>query len=109
MGVPTDEKDLLQGAYNRFTAIFTWTPQEDQVARERFKKWLDFDNLLSETEIVPIHTRAYSLIGARTVIIIGLSKSMKGLHRYCSEIIFNTGIEANFYHAVDVDELKDII
>jgi hypothetical protein len=109
MGVPTDEKDLLQGAYNRFAAIFTWSPQEDQVARERFKKWLDFDNLLSQTEIVPLHSRAYSLVGARTVIIIGLSKSMKGLHQYCSEIIFNTGIEANFYHAVDVDELKDII
>ncbi len=109
MGVPKDEKDLLDGAYCRFAAIFTWTSQEDEVAKERFKKWLDFEHMLGETEIVPKHSRAYSLIGARTLIVIGLAKNMRGLHRYCSEIIFNTGIEADFYHAVDVDELKDIV
>jgi hypothetical protein len=109
MGVPQDERDLLVGAYYRFVAIFTWTSQEDEVAREQFKKWLDFDNLLKETEIVPKHTRAYSLIGARTLMVIGLAKNMQGLHRYCSEITFKTGIEAKFYCAVDVDELKDLI
>ncbi len=108
MGVPSDEKQLLDGAYYRFAAIFTWTSQEDEVARERFGKWLDFNHLLAETEIVPKHTRAYSLVGARTLLVVGLAKNMRGLHRYCSEIISNTGIEANFYHAVDVDELKDL-
>ncbi|HTY21906.1 MAG TPA: hypothetical protein VMC85_02175 [Desulfomonilaceae bacterium] len=109
MGVPQDEKDLLLGAYYRFAAIFTWTPQEDEIARERFKKWLDFDHLLDKTEIVPKLSRAYSLVGARTILVIGLSKNMEGLHHYCSEVIFNTNIKANFYHAVDVDELKDYI
>jgi len=109
MGVPQDEKDLIQGAYYRFVAMFTWTSQEDEIAREQFKKWLDFDSLLKETEIVPKHTRAYSLIGARTVVVIGLAKNMHGLHRYCSAITFKTGIEAEFYCAVDADELKDFI
>ncbi len=109
MGVPKDEKDLIQGAYYRFIAIFTWTFQDDEVARERFKKWSDFDGLLEKTDIVPKHTRAYSLIGERTLIVIGLAKNMHGLHQYCSEITFKTGIEARFYSAVDIDELKDLV
>ena len=113
MGKPTEETELLIGSYTRFVAIFTWPPKDDAVARKQFGKWVgpghDFKRLLDETGIIASHMRAYSLIGARTAIVIGLSKSMEGLHRYCSEIIVGTGIEAKFYYAVDFDEVEDLL
>ncbi len=102
----------VQDGYFRFVAMFTWPPQEDKVARERFRQLLDrvdqLDELLAGTGILPGQSQAYILTGARTVLIIGYTNSGPGLYSFCSSIMFNTAIQANIYHAVEANELKKV-
>jgi hypothetical protein len=108
-------EDILQKdlGYYRFVAIFTWPPEADEVARQRFGQFLgqynktffeQSEQSLEETDVIP--QSAYSLTGARTVLVIGITKSAPGLYSFCSSIIFNANIHVNFYHAMDYDEAR---
>jgi len=57
-----------------------------------------------DEDVVP--GTAYSLTGARTVLIIGATKSAQALYRFCSSIIFDSGIQVNFYHCVNFHETE---
>jgi hypothetical protein len=93
--------------YQNFVAIFTWPPEDDQKARERFKKILPLYPAPQNAPVVP--GAAYSLTGARTVLVIGRSNSESELYAFCSSIIFDSGIEANFYHCVNFGEARDYL
>ncbi len=95
---------LEKGEGYGFVAIFTWPPEADKVARERFGTILAQFQPDQNADVVP--GAAYSLTGARTVLVIGRSKSESALYKFCSSIIFDSGIDANFYHCVDFDEAK---
>jgi len=96
--------------YQNFVAIFTWPPGDDKIARERLKeivKQIPEEGPPQDAPVVP--GAAYSLTGARTVLVIGRSRSESELYTFCSSIIFDSGISANFYHCVNFGEARDFL
>ncbi len=104
MGKPipiTDQvADLLTKGYYRFVVLFTWSGQEDTVAIQKLSPYIGHQ-FPSEMEIDKDTAQFYYLTGARTVLVIGYTKSAAGLQRFCSSVIRNTLINANVYHAVE--------
>jgi hypothetical protein len=98
-------KELKDGGFYRFVAIFTWTGQDDDVAFKRLLQY-SFDRF-NASGIHAKTTQGYYLTGARTVIVIGHVDSPIHLQHFCSSIIRNTPIQANFYHAVETSEIQD--
>ncbi len=115
MGMMHDEEVCLRleqtkPGYYCFVAIFTWPPGADEVARERFGLYFtDPDKLFKNTGMDPNHLQAYSLTGARTIVVTGLAPSSLALYLYCSVITQGTAIEAKVYDAVDTNLLKDLV
>ncbi len=93
-------KNLLEQGYYRFVAMFTWTGKDDEVALERLKPFVGHQ-ILSQMDIDPDTYQTYYLTGARTQLCIGYTKSAAGLRKFHSSVCFGTGIEAEFYHAVE--------
>ncbi len=107
---PEEEARLKKDCYYNFVAIFTWPPGEDKVAVERFGMYFnDPERLFDKTGLNPKHCDGYSLTGARTIIVIGLTRDAKALYLYCSELIHDTEIEAKVYHAVHTTELEKLV
>ncbi len=98
MGKPTGL--VVQEGYYRFVVLFTWTGNEDTVAIQRLTPYIGHQ-FPSEMEIDSDNAQFYYLTGARTVLVIGYTKSAAGLQRFCSSVIRNTLINANVYHAVE--------
>ncbi|MBI4963820.1 MAG: hypothetical protein HY913_11140 [Desulfomonile tiedjei] len=95
-----------EGAY-RFVAIFNWTYQEDEIALKRFQPY--FSHSFEGTGIDAATAVCLYLTGARTVIFSGFTTSAQGLQRFCSSIVFGTAIEVSFYHAVDANEISQVL
>ena len=104
------ETRLRKEGYLCFVAMFTWPPGADEVARERFGLYFkDPKKLFEKTGMDAKYCQAYSLTGARTILVIGLAPTSLALYLYCSEITHDTEIEAKVYHAVDTNELRDLV
>ena len=105
-------EQLREKGYYPFVAIFTWTHQEDLVALDRFQNALRWFEKYQAKEklpgIDPQTAQTYYLTGARTFVIIGYTNSPRELQSFCSSIIFNTAIQANFHHAVEAHELEEV-
>jgi hypothetical protein len=103
---------LRSDGYYPFVALFTWDPKDDAVALGRFRnalKWFKRYQGMEKPGIDPQTAQTYNLTGARSFIVIGYSCSPKELQTFCSSIVFNTGILANFHHAVEAHEFEDVI
>ncbi len=129
-------KELVEGKY-RFIAVVTWTGQDDKIAAERFSKWFQMiddpqnpgnqiPEILKNTGIDYKTAQGYYLTAARTFMLIGYIQSQitlakdpnsdkkieiggpTGLQRFCARMINGTAIQANFYHAVDTEELQNV-
>ncbi len=104
------EERLRKDGYFNFVALFTWPHEADKVARERFGLYFkDPKKLFEKTGMDPKYCQGYGLTGARTILVVGLAPSSRALYLYCSEITHDTEIEAKVYHAVDTNELRDVV
>ncbi|MBI4963823.1 MAG: hypothetical protein HY913_11155 [Desulfomonile tiedjei] len=103
MGKPNvlrTQVDQLPPEYYRFVVLFTWTGLEDNVAVQRLTPYVGHQ-FPPEMEIDSESAQFYYLTGARTVLVVGYTKSGAGLQRFCSSVIRDTLINANVYHAVE--------
>ena len=112
MGVQRRERDavygLMKGGHYRFVAIFTWSGQEDKVAVERLRPYIGH-KFPEKMGIESDTAQFYYLTGARTVLVIGYTKSGIGLQQFCSSIIFGTDIKVSVHHAVEGYEAAEAV
>jgi hypothetical protein len=93
--------------HSRFLAVFTWTHQEDEVAKKKFQKGAA---LYNGTGIDEKTAQAYYCTGARTMVVIGYVDDSLGygIEKFCSKVIFGTAIQVNVYYAVESHELEKV-
>ncbi|MBW2285698.1 MAG: hypothetical protein JRF65_14015 [Deltaproteobacteria bacterium] len=99
----------LQELYNRlrkeghfpFVVMFSWDFEQDAEAVDKLGNI--FDKL---PEGIPRDgVQAFYLTGARSMVVSGYTKSPVQLQRFCSAMTFQSAIEADVFHAVEVHEL----
>ncbi len=94
---------LNEGMY-RFVAKFFWDGGDDETARNRLMPL--FDKLPDGIHKDSLH--GFYLTGEREIIFIGQTKSGKALQEFCTSVIYDTHINAEFYHCIEVHEMKDL-
>ncbi len=97
-----DVKDLKKKGYNWFAAIVSWDSSRDRAALEKFSKDMSHKNKMpSGIENLTV----FKLVGERTMLLFGLADSPLSLQQYSAYISFESGIQAKFYHALELNEL----
>jgi hypothetical protein len=87
-----------------FTAIVSWEKGDDEIARQRLlpliKKLpagIEFDTF-----------QGYYLTGERKMIFIGRTRSAGALQELSSLIIYDSPIDARFYHTVEIHKMSQL-
>jgi Domain of unknown function (DUF3303) len=94
------EKYEAEG-YMPFVGIIKWTPEDRSAAIDKFAR------IYSTPEgegVKGVHT--WNLIGRDTLIVIGWAKSPVSLQKFCTSIIFGTGLTIEVCPAIDHFGLK---
>ena len=101
--MPVKPEDFeLKTGYYRFGAIFTSEPGQDRAAIEKVQ------SLMGGLPL-GIYGGGFYLIGARTVIFIGQTDSAAHLLSFISSVTYDSPIEAQVYHAVELHELPPLV
>jgi hypothetical protein len=105
------ELEAGRDGYNPFVIICTWEHDADETAgrklREIFALFKKPGRSLEGIDIESI--RSYNLIGARTFLLIGRTRSNKGLQSLVARISVGNPMDVDLYHAISVHELADIM
>jgi hypothetical protein len=97
---------VAKEGYYPFVGIFNWDFTVDEAAGARFEE--AFVLLKESKDFDGDSMRGFYLTGERCLVLSGYTKSPVALERFCKSVIFNSAIEVNFYHAVEVHDLKAI-
>jgi len=106
MAKPYQEQitDLMEDGYNPFVILFSWDFEADKEAT------LKMNNLHEKFEEMGIqYGEGWYLTGNRTMIVLGYVRSNIELQKLCLSVTYDTPIQADVYHAIDVHDLASVV
>ena len=93
-----------EDGYYGFTAIVSWEKGDDEIARQRL---LPLMKILPKG--IPRDTfQGFYLTGERKMIFIGQTDSAGALQEFSTHIIFDSPVEARFYHCVEIHKMAQL-